>query len=152
MAIKLGNDNQKKSWFWWIIGAIIVIVVVIVVLALLGVFGEGKTAAQRLGPDAPANQKPVIAQRNDNSKYQVLLSTFTYSGAGTSGSQVWNQVYYIMYNPATSSSDPTQTVFDTYDAAYAYYNSDYVATPMNKSYSPVSTTLLNADYTNIRGL
>lgn len=144
---------NKKLWTPVIIITLIVIVIaVIVVLAITGVFGQGKTTAQRLGPDAPANQKPVIAQRIDNSKYQVLLSTFTYSGAGTSGSQVWNQVYYIMFNPATSSSDPTQTVFDTFDAAYAYYNSDYVATPLNKSYSAVSTTLLNADYTNIRGL
>lgn len=150
MAVSF-KDN-KKTWFWSII-LILVAIVVIVLLVLYTIYGtQGKTSVQRLGPDAPANQKPVIAQRNDNSKYQVLLSTFTYSGAGTSGSQVWNQVYYIMYNPTTSSSDPTQTVFDTYDAAYAYYNSDYVASPMNKSYSPVSTTLLNADYTNIKGL
>lgn len=125
---------------------LIIAVIVVVALGIAGVFGQGKSSTQRLGPNAPANQQPVIAQRSDNSKYQVLLSTFTY----TSGKPVWNQVYYIMYNPATSS-DPTQTVFDSFDAAYAYYNTDYVATPMNKSYSPVSTTLLNADFTNIRG-
>lgn len=147
------STKDKKFWTSVIIVVLLIIVVVVIVfLAMAGVFGQGLTSAQRLGPDAPADQKPVIAQRNDNSKYQVLLSTFTYSGAGRSAPQVWNQVYYIMYNPATSSSDPTQTVFDSFDAAYAYYKTEYVATPMNKSYSAVSTTLLNADYTKIRSV
>jgi len=129
------------TWFlWFIIILLLLTPVWVVILVLTG----KQTTAQKLGPNAPANQQPVIAQRNDNSKYQVLLSTST-SSAGT---QTWNQVYYIMYNPSTSS-DPTQTVFDTYAAAQSYYNSD-VGTLKNKSYSPVSTTLLNADYTNIQ--
>ena len=139
-----------KTSYWWIVAimVIILIIVVIVVLAMGGYFGQGLTKEQRLGPNAPANQKVVIAQRNDNSKYQVVLST--YSGAGTSSATTtWDQMYYIMFNPATGS-DPTLTVFDTYDAAYNYYNTEYVASPMNKSYSSISTTALNADYTNIK--
>lgn len=148
MAVNFKKDHSH----WWIaaIVFVILIIVTIILLAMAGYFGKGLTEAQRLGPNAPANQKVVIAQRNDNSKYQVVLST--YSGAGTSASTMtWDQMYYIMFNPATGS-DPTLTVFDTYDAAYNYYNTEYVASPMNKSYSPISTTALNADYTNIKKL
>ena len=133
-------------WKWPIIITLIVVcIIVIVVLAVLGVFGQGKTSAQVLGPDAPTNQRVLIAARNDNSRYQVILTT----SSGTASAPVWNQMYYIMFNPATST-DPTQTTFATYDEAYSYYKSDYVATPLNKSYSPLSSTAANADYTKLR--
>lgn len=138
---------MSQYWGWMIFLAIVIAVIVVVVLAIYGVFGQGLTTAQQLGPDAPADQKPVIAKRMDNGKYQVVLSTYT--KADTGSGRNWNQVYYIMYNPVTSS-DASQTVFDDYNAAYRYFNSAYVATPLNKAYSNVSTTLLNADYSNIK--
>lgn len=148
MASALGNQI-RSHWKMWTFLLLVIIVVVIVVLAVTGKFGEGRTAAQKLGPNAPANQVPVVAKRNDNGKYQVLLTTSTTSGAGTSGTRVWNQVYYIMFNPTTSADDTTLVFYDTFDAAAAYYNSNFVANPLNKTFTAVSTNPANADYTNI---
>ncbi|RZK32109.1 MAG: hypothetical protein EOO61_17240 [Hymenobacter sp.] len=139
---------MDQKWKWAIVALVLITIIVVIVLAIVGVFSQGKTTAEKLGPDAPSNQVVAIAKRTDNSKYQVLLSTFTKTAG--SGSFTWDQVYYVMYNPATSS-DPSQTTFSSFDDAYAYYKSGYVASPLNKSYSPVSTTLLNGDYSNIRG-
>ena len=97
-------------------------------------------------PGGPPNQTPVVAQRLDNNKYQVLLSSATKAVNG--GTVTWDHQYFIIYNP-TTSSDPSMTVFDSSDAAKAYYRSEYIASPPNKQYSTISRSALNADYTNI---
>lgn len=121
--------------------AVVAAIITVIVLALFGVFGQGLTKEQQLGPNAPTGQIVFRAQRKDNNKYQVVLSTKPTSS--TYGN------YYIMYNP-TISSDPNLTVFDTRVAAYQYYwDTAYVASPLNKAYTPLSTTTLDVDYKNI---
>lgn len=121
---------------------ICIIVVVVIILLATGVFALVPNVDRR-GPNAPSGQSSVVAQRKDNGKYQVLLTTSSMSGS----LRVYDQPYYIMFNPAIST-DPSQTVFDSIGEANTFYDSAYVASPPNKQYSTISTNPVNTDYSN----
>lgn len=95
----------------------------------------------RLGPYAPGGQSPFVAQRKDNSQYQVIMTTFTTDSTGT---KQFNAPYYIMFNPSVSS-DPKLTVFGTFSAATAFLNGNWG--PAVKDYSNISTSTASTDYT-----
>lgn len=125
------------------IAVVLVIGVAIGVPAALGVFGGGaQPASNYVGTtwQYASTTQPFIAKRISDMKWQVIMLVKPVTLDR-------KELYYTMYNPKTSTTDPTLTAFATYDDARAYYATAYDSSV--KAYSSISSATADTVFSQL---
>lgn len=141
----------------------LVVLIIVFVRKYMNAVAEKRSAL--LGPNAPDSNvypKAVVAQRQTDQMWQLLLTSWvssttsvTLGGKGgintgaisTPTASMYTKPYAVVWNP-TMGSTSDSTVFSTSAGAVSFYNTAYNSTTVNKMFQLFPSGTANTVYSN----